>query len=57
MMKLPKNKRERIHYLPPSKDRWKIRSTTFSGIAEAIAKQWGDFVKKPNEFELERIKL
>lgn len=57
MMTLPKNKRERIHYLPPSKDRWKIRSTTFSGIAEAIAKQWGDFVKKPNEFELERIEL
>ena len=36
MMKLPKNQRERIHYLPPSKDRWKIRSTTFKGIAEAM---------------------
>jgi len=42
MMKLPKNKRERIHYLPPSKDRWKIRSTTFKGIAEAMAEQWGE---------------
>lgn len=41
MMKLPKNVRERIHYLPPSADRWKIRSTTFKGIAEAIADQWG----------------
>ena len=41
MMTLPKNKRERMHYLPPSKDRWKIRSTTFSGIAEAMASQWG----------------
>jgi len=41
MMKLPKNERERIHYLPPSADRWKIRSTTFKGIAEAMASQWG----------------
>lgn len=41
MMKLPKNQRERLHYLPPSEDRWKIRSTTFSGIAEAMAEQWG----------------
>lgn len=41
MMTLPKNQRERLHYLPPSKDRWKIRSTTFSGIAKAMADQWG----------------
>lgn len=27
--------------LPPSADRWKIRSTTFSGIAAAMASQWG----------------
>ena len=41
MMQLPKNKRERLHYLPPSEDRWKIRSTTFKGIADAMAEQWG----------------
>ncbi len=41
MMRLPKNVRERLHYLPPSPDRWKIRSTTFKGIAEAMAEQWG----------------
>jgi len=41
MMKLPKNIRERLHYLPPSADRWKIRSTTHSGIAKAMAEQWG----------------
>jgi len=40
MMLLPINERERIHYLPPSPDRWKIRSTTFSGIAAAMAQQW-----------------
>lgn len=27
--------------LPPSKDRWKIRSETYLGIAEAMAEQWG----------------
>jgi hypothetical protein len=41
MMALPKNQRERLHYLPPSADRWKIRSTTYQGIARAMAEQWG----------------
>jgi hypothetical protein len=27
--------------LPPSEDRWKIRSATFQGIADAMAEQWG----------------
>ena len=27
--------------LPPSKDRWKMRSTTYQGIADAMARQWG----------------
>ena len=31
----------RVHKLPPSADRWKIRSTTYKGIAEAMAQQWG----------------
>lgn len=31
----------RIHRLPPSPDRWKIRSRTFDGIAAAMADQWG----------------
>lgn len=41
MMALPKNQRERLHYLSPSKDRWKLRSTTYQGIANAMADQWG----------------
>lgn len=41
MMKLPRNQRERLHFLPPSEDRWKLRSQTFSGIATAMAEQWG----------------
>ena len=27
--------------LPPSPDRWKIRSATYAGIAAAMAQQWG----------------
>ena len=30
--------------LSPSKDRWKIRSETYIGIAEAMAQQWGALV-------------
>lgn len=41
MLKLPDNKRQRLHYLPPSKDRQTIRSRTFQGIADAMAEQWG----------------
>ena len=33
MMKLPRKERERIHYLSPSRERAKIRSKTFLGIA------------------------
>ena len=31
----------RIHLMPPSADRWKNRSRTFPGIADAMAEQWG----------------
>lgn len=44
MMKKPLNERQRLHYLPPSKDRQKIRSRTFKGIANAMAEQWGSDV-------------
>tara|TARA_R100000781_G_scaffold15532_1_gene12848 strand:+ start:1402 stop:2037 length:636 start_codon:yes stop_codon:yes gene_type:complete len=38
---LPKSKAQRLHWLPPSKDRWKLRSETYQGIADAMASQWG----------------
>jgi hypothetical protein len=41
MMALPNNERQRIFHMPPGPDRWKLRSTTFQGIAEAMADQWG----------------
>jgi len=34
----------RVHRLPPTADRWKLRSTTYRGIADAMADQWGDFL-------------
>ena len=33
---------QRVHRMPPGPDRWKERSRTFAGIAEAMADQWGD---------------
>ncbi len=32
---------DRIHKMPPSPDRWKMRSATYQGIANAMAEQWG----------------
>lgn len=36
-----KGRESRIHKMPPSADRWKNRSRTFKGIANAMAEQWG----------------
>lgn len=35
---------QRIHLMPPGPDRWKERSRTFQGIADAMAQQWGDAI-------------
>lgn len=35
----------RVHKLPPSEDRWRLRSITYQGIADAMAAQW--FTKEP----------
>lgn len=32
----------RVHRMPPSPDRWKDRSRTFTGIAAAMSSQWGN---------------
>lgn len=44
MLKLPRRERERMHYLGPSRDRAKLRSKTYSGIAVAMAQQWGEYL-------------
>lgn len=36
----------RVHRMPPGPDRWKERSRTFAGIAEAMAEQWGEFAPR-----------
>tara|TARA_R100000781_G_C4058178_1_gene120111 strand:- start:47 stop:670 length:624 start_codon:yes stop_codon:yes gene_type:complete len=52
---LPDNQRQRLHYLPPSKDRWKIRSTTFWGIANAMADQWGNLGQEALQTNLFKV--
>jgi hypothetical protein len=39
----------RIHKLPPSADRWKLRSVTYAGIADAMADQWGAVLSTPTQ--------
>ena len=34
-------RKARVHRMPPGPNRWRERSRTFSGIAEAMAAQWG----------------
>ena len=34
------------HSLPPSEERWKLRSITYQGIADAIADQWSEALNK-----------
>ena len=40
----------RIWRMPPSKDRAKLRSKTYPGIAKAMAKQWGGLLSNGTEF-------
>jgi len=40
--KIVTGREQRLYKLPPSKDRAKIRSITFPGIAKAMAGQWGN---------------
>lgn len=47
---LPKKESQRVHYASPGKDRWKERSRTYQGIANAMAEQWAgwctDWIKR-----------
>ena len=45
----------KVHMMPPGPDRWKLRSTTYEGVALAMGQQWGDEAKLPlitNQLEL-----
>lgn len=41
MMRLPLRERARVHYMPPSDERASLRSKTYAGIAQAMARQRG----------------
>ena len=46
--KIVSGREPRVHKLPPSADRWKLRSTTYKGIAQAML-QWAE---SPYQLEL-----
>ncbi|MCW8965676.1 MAG: DNA cytosine methyltransferase [Candidatus Pacearchaeota archaeon] len=39
--KIVDGRQPKVHHMPPSSDRWKLRSLTYQGIATAMANQWG----------------
>ena len=39
---LPKSVTDRVHRMPPSADRSRLRSKTYQGVADAMADQWGN---------------
>lgn len=39
--KIVKGREARVHKMPPSKERWKNRSRSYTGIAKAMGEQWG----------------
>lgn len=43
----------KVHKIPPSPDRWKKRSITYQGIADAMADQWYDFIRGTREAQEE----
>lgn len=36
----------KIHMMPPGPERWRERSRTFTGIGDAMGKQWGDYIRE-----------
>lgn len=40
---------QRIWKMPPGENRWKERSRTFEGIAQAMANQWGNLPTETNQ--------
>lgn len=40
--KIVSGRKPRVHHEPPGPERWKNRSRTYQGIADAMAEQWGE---------------
>lgn len=49
--KIVPGREPRVHRMAPGPDRWKERSRTYEGIAEAMADQWGDYTDLVTEME------
>lgn len=43
--RIVRGRKARVHLEPPGPDRWKNRSRTYTGIAAAMAAQWGELDK------------
>ena len=41
--KIVQGREPKVHHMPPGPNRWKERSRTYEGIAEAMASQWGNY--------------
>lgn len=39
-------RQQKLHYLPPTKDRAKLRSKTYQGVSVAMAAQWSEYLKE-----------
>lgn len=46
--KVVEGREARVHRMPPGPDRWRERSRFFTGIAEAMADQWGGLADERN---------
>jgi hypothetical protein len=44
---------DRIHKMPQSASRWRLRSMTYAGIAAAMADQWSKILDDPYQLDLE----
>ena len=50
--KIVPGREPRIHMMPPGPDRWKERSRTYEGIAQAMAQQWGNYTDLVTQMEM-----
>lgn len=50
--RIVEGREQRIHRMPPGPNRWKERSRTFAGIAEAMADQWHETTSAPVQLRL-----
>lgn len=49
--KIVPGREPRVHRMSPGPDRWKERSRTYEGIAQAMAQQWGNYTDLVTQME------